>query len=203
MGCFWRTGVGCRCRKAHLFNVSEGCLFPFLPGTLWACHICTALFSQRALPRSYFQGVSSILRKDCAPWSEEGQVRWIRFLCTEGSSAVCRCTAAWNAFPSTKRGRLHHRLNGVWVKKRMTGWTAWVAWRVGTAAGWLGLLKCKSSTSQYVVFLQYLRKTDLCQNSVTSVRSGMLHVIHFHRWNPMSGINSWEQMSRYVYPFKY
>lgn len=163
VGCSQRTDVvGCCCRKACLFNISEGCLFPFLPGTLWVCHTCTALVSQRALPRSCFQGMPSILRKGCAPWTEEA--RQVCFPCTEGSSAMCRCTAAWNAFPSMKRGKLHHRLNGVWVKKRMTGWTAWVAWKVGTAAGWLGPLKCKSCRTQHLVSLHYMRKTDLCQN---------------------------------------
>lgn len=138
-----------------------------LPGMLWACHICTVLFTQPTLPSSCFWGRSSILRRDSAPWSEKAMR--VYFLPTEASFAVCRCTAAWSVSPSTRRGRLHRQPNVVWVKKKMIGWTALAAWRVETAAGWSGLLKCEFSRTASFGFYWQLRKIDLHQKFLRPV----------------------------------
>lgn len=144
-----------------MLSFFEGGVGAVLPGMLWACHVCTVLFTQPTLPSSRFWGRSSILRRDSAPWSVKAMQ--VCFLPTEASFAVCRCTAAWNVSPSTRRGRLHRQPSVVWVKKKMIGWTALVAWRVETAAGWSGLLKCEFSRTASFGFSQQLRKINLCQ----------------------------------------
>lgn len=131
-------------------------LIPFLPGTPGACHTCTVTWSKN-ITKFRLSGVD-FKRRFFSPCSEKAQ--WAGFPCSEGSFPAHRCTAAWNDFPSTRRGRLHHQPSGAWARRRTIGWTAWGAWRAGTAAGSLALLKCEFCANESSVLPQQLRKAS-------------------------------------------
>lgn len=136
------------------FSVSEAGPFSFPPWhTLSLSHLCCVICSKNFAKFRLSGGIS---RGDFPPCSEKAP--WVGFPCTEGSFAARRCTAAWNDFPSTRRGRLHHQPSGAWARRRMIGLTAWGAWRAGTAAGSLALLKCEFCATESSVFPQQLKR---------------------------------------------